>query len=409
MSFGELAVLLWMVCNSVYCLCSLQGYLPKWLFLSFHLFVWITSAVMTIIPGAMGLYGLQVWDDEKWCWFREDENNWEIAQFYGPLLFSNILSVLTFSVSYFVLESMTQSSTTFVHIDDYQAAGDAVPENMRQNGSNSYLFASSSSNVAASATAAEQNSQLLHSSTGSEDDPNSEMTLIRLHRSRVKQTFVRLALQNGVLFIVFIPDAILYFVSIYHEEVPHDNAGKLTEFLWKSEGFLLAILWLSNSQVQKKLNEMPIYRRLRACLCCPQRPVSPLSSQIGGRAQVSLASPATVTAAAATTSSASTASTTVSSTSSPPRSRSGSQTLSTSPIPRSNSGSHLAAAAQSANSPRHRDRSDSPTRQRSDSGSFSSSNVHAHASSSVSSSSSPNRGRSDSRSSEQSFQSSDRV
>ena len=61
---------------------------------------------------------VQEWDDQKWCWFREGETAWEIGQFYGPLIFANCISVVTFTWAYYVISSVMHADGNLLEIEE---------------------------------------------------------------------------------------------------------------------------------------------------------------------------------------------------------------------------------------------------------------------------------------------------
>lgn len=341
-SFGELSLVLWLLANSVYFLITLRvgtaGHVtghghhhhdtndtlaalatPRWLFPMFQIVVWSVTSVMTILPAIRHIYGPRHYDGESWCWFEDGHTHWEWAQFYGPLIIANLVSIITFSYSLITLGSFNDEQT--VVIDDPEAM-EAAGLTHAHNGNNgiaaggyvagafvrteSIPIAAATSSLPSSpkyvgdrTSSGSSSASTAYSSAASDTSSivsggMSDEELVALefhHRRSIRRLFYRLALQNGVLFVVFVPDAVVYYIETYSSYNAPWILERLALYLWKCEGFAVALLWLSNSQVQIRMNQMEWYvsfmdRYIRpwygraCCRCCKRRQRVPLASQV---------------------------------------------------------------------------------------------------------------------------------
>eukprot|EP00455_Lapot_gusevi_P003346 TRINITY_DN11376_c0_g1_i1.p1 TRINITY_DN11376_c0_g1~~TRINITY_DN11376_c0_g1_i1.p1 ORF type:complete len:311 (-),score=57.71 TRINITY_DN11376_c0_g1_i1:175-1107(-) len=217
--WGELSLVLWQMCTAIFFVMSLfpqsqSPHVQRRIFIAFHFFVWVPATVSTVVPGSMGLLGINHNDADFWCWFKANNVAWELGQFYIPLMVSNLLSLLTFSYAIHRILGVTRQAK----------------------------------------------------STLSEDERSE----------KERALFRRLALQLGVLFIVFVPDSINYMLLLNNIYVP-SWAIQISVFLWRSEGYLVALLWISNLRVQQEIKKLPLIQSLRLCLGLqPDEHVQPL-------------------------------------------------------------------------------------------------------------------------------------
>lgn len=240
-SFGELSLVLWMICVAYFSYDQIRQLSEepvedprtrqRRMFTIFHCIVWPISAILTIIPGALGAFGFrQESDHDFWCWFDNGLRGWELGQFYIPLCISTTASLLAFT---YIVTAIIRITRQLRQLEQ-EANSSPEPE--------------------------------LH---GASD--------VVLSQRQQNQLFGKMALQLGALIIVFIPDACVYAATASGKDVPDAIAG-ISLFMWRSEGFVMALLWLINKRVQRGLAPIvsgPVAKVLR--LCSP-----PSEEEVGG-------------------------------------------------------------------------------------------------------------------------------
>jgi hypothetical protein len=83
-------------------------------------------------------------------------------------------------------------------------------------------------------------------------------------RAQQRAIMARLAFQLFALSVVLIPDAVSYFVR---------TPSRTTDFLWKCESWISAMIWFSNLRVRDGIKSIPLVRRAvvacaAKCQCC---------------------------------------------------------------------------------------------------------------------------------------------
>lgn len=224
-SFGELAVILWVMASCAYLYAQLKERLPDSLsrqkaFRLYHLAVWGVSLFMTLLPMGLGYLGRN-WNasrTESWCWFQPGHVVWEWAQFYLPL-------VLYVGVSFAAFVKCVQIIRARFRAD--QAPPPPLQINLQE-----------------AATNAQRPSL---------SDPGIVL-------------YVRMAWQLGVLMLVYLPDLFVVLVDETHGNSFH-SGSRGAEFLWKCEGLALATLYLLNGRIQTHFKQLPEIQCLTKRLC----------------------------------------------------------------------------------------------------------------------------------------------
>lgn len=232
-SFGELAVILWVISSCIYLYAQLKEKLSssetrRRMFVYFHLCVWSIALLMTVIPASQGFLGLHTNSDqsEAWCWFKPGHRDWEWAQFYAPLLAYVVISLVAFIACIRVIRTRLSApplptANTLPTTNTVQSPRPVLTINSSSTNSNNF-----------STTRVVENEGVL---------------------------YVRMAWQFGVLFVVYVPDLIAVLVD---EDTPRGaasfhSASRSAEFLWRCEGLALATMYLLNGRVRTLATQLP--------------------------------------------------------------------------------------------------------------------------------------------------------
>jgi hypothetical protein len=211
--FGEQSLVLWLICSAIVLILStninlLQDELfIERLLMAFHVFVWTTALITTLIPGVQGRLGLnydttteEYGVTEAFCWFIPGETVWEIGQYYAPLLLSVAVSIIALVVMFYHVAKLSTASNL-----------------------------------------------------------NSDSAAVADHQ---KFVMIRLVFQLFALSVVLVPDAVNYF--IYYDS-NHVLLSKITNTLWKCETIVVALIWYSNLRVRSAIASLPFIKSLLSC------------------------------------------------------------------------------------------------------------------------------------------------
>jgi hypothetical protein len=227
-SFGELAVILWVICCCIYLYAQLKEKLSssdvrRRLFIYFHVCVWSLAFLMTAIPAGQGYLGLNTNSNhsEAWCWFKPGHRDWEWVQFYAPLLIYVVVSSIAFVACIRIIRSRLSAPS--------RPSATIQPSSTLSINSNGAV-----------ASRVIENEGVL---------------------------YVRMAWQFGVLFLVFVPDLIVVLAD--EESGSFHSGSRGAEFLWRCEGLALATMYFFNGGVRTMASQLPeiqfIYRCFRRC------------------------------------------------------------------------------------------------------------------------------------------------
>jgi len=268
-SIGDFSVIMWIIVINIFiyyqlihATTSLISRLP-WV----HALIWLPALLLTIVAGAMQKLGFSK-DDQSWCRVLPTSPVLAILLFSGPLLVSNIVSLVTFFATFSVVVSAqrkmkqkTAPPKSSFRTSEAPLPNASLPPPLAIESGTPKGTSSITPKATSSVRTQSSSTSSFFPDAIQNPSPSSTTRSFSAPSSNPRKNFgelaVRMILQHFVLFIVFLPLAIGFFAQMGGGGFSWTSA-QVVNFLWRSQGWLLALLWFSNTRNRRLFWSLPL-------------------------------------------------------------------------------------------------------------------------------------------------------